>query len=157
MCMLNGKQCTEGCYPDPEHMGIHSEERYSKSPAMLPGRPWGLWFVNELLYWFASSPCLFRRCQQQCLFHHRPAHFLFLILCSGEVITACYCMCDLNLQACHLPPHPPLLWRLFLSQANLYCGNLRQLSSAQWCKRTNLMPPLPHLKVALPLCLTPPS
>lgn len=78
---------------------------------------------------------------------HPPNFVLFLILCREEVITGCYCMCDLNLQACHLFP-PPLLWCLFLSQANLYCGNLRQLSSAQWCKRTNLMPPLPHSKVS---------
>lgn len=117
---------------------------------MLPGRPWGLWFVNELLYWFASFPAYFEDANNNAC----PTHsVLFHILCRRDVITGCYCMCDLNLQACHLfpPSPPPLLRRLFLSQANLYCGNLRQLSSAQWCKRTNLMPPLPTLKSLSPL------
>lgn len=52
--------------------------RVFTNTAMLPGRPWGLWFVNELLYWlafsFASSQCLF----------YFSLHFLFLILCRGE-------------------------------------------------------------------------
>lgn len=56
----------------------------------------------------------------------------------GWGVAECYCMFDLNVQACHLFP-PSLLWLPFFSPANLYCGNLRQLSSAQWCKITNLM------------------
>lgn len=39
MCMLNGKQCTEGCSPDPEHMGIHSEERFSKTQPCCQADP----------------------------------------------------------------------------------------------------------------------
>lgn len=75
--------------------------RVFTNTAMLPGRPWGLWFVNELLYWLA-----FAFASLQCFIF--PSTFYSWFYAEGrmvwgsEVITECYCMFLLNLQACHL-------------------------------------------------------
>lgn len=127
---------------------------------MLPGRPLGLWFVNELLYWLASSlasledtnntPCLSffpllfippwsyaqrGRCGQKGGWvYYRKLLYVWLKSSGLSSVFA------------------PLLRLPLFSTANLYCGNLRQLSSAQWCKRTNLMP---HSPASLPYSPTP--
>lgn len=139
-----------GASPWPPAYGYPFWRRVFTNTAVLPGRPWGLWFVNELLYWLASllasledtnnNPCFFPS-----LF------FSTLILCREEDVgriegrrgEGYYRMLlYVWLKSSGLSSvFPPLLWLLFFSLANLYCGNLRQLSSAQWCKRTNLMPP----------------
>lgn len=95
-------------------------------------RPWGLWFVNELLYWLASllasledtnnttTPTSSYSYSFPPQKSPRRLFILLLILCTGRkkmwvkvggvgwgwggCITESYCMFDLNLQACHLFP-----------------------------------------------------
>lgn len=128
---------------------------------MLPGRPLGLWFVNELLYWLASSLAYLKDTNNKPRFIPPPPPPLFIPFwfyaqsekCGqkggGGCVGGCYyrMLLYMWLKSSGLSSvFPPLLWLLFFSTANLYCVNLRQLSNAQWCKRTNLMPPLPHLE-----------
>ena len=40
VCTLNGKQCGEGCHPDPRHMGIHSKGGFSQTQPCCQAGPW---------------------------------------------------------------------------------------------------------------------
>lgn len=115
-------------------------------------RPLGLWFVNELLYWLASSLASLEDTNNTPCFLFSPSFYSTLILCTERKMWAeregggghYRMLLYVWLKSSGLSSvSPPLLWLPFFSPANLYCGNLRQLSSAQWCKRTNLMPHSP--------------
>lgn len=151
--MLNGKRHTEGCCPDPEHMGIHSEERVSKTQPCCQADP-GDFDLLMNCFIDLHLPLLILR-MPTTMSVSSTLFILHFMQRRGYYRMLLYVW----LKSSGLSSVPPLLWRLFLSQANLYCGSLRQLSSAQWCKRTNLMPPpqsppphplasLPHLRQA---------
>lgn len=151
--MLNGKRRTEGCCPDPEHMGIHSEERVSKTQPCCQADPGDFDLLMNCFIDLHLPLLILRMPTTMSVSSTRPPLCLFILHFMqrrGYYRMLLYVW----LKSSGLSSVPPLLWRLFLSQANLYCGSLRQLSSAQWCKRTNLIPP-PQSRS--PPCLTPPS
>ena len=151
-----------GASPWPPAYGHLFWRRAFTNTAMLPARPMGLWFVNELLYWLASSLASLEDTTNTPCFLLPPFFFNSIVISYTEkkmVVGGHYRMLlYVWLKSPGLSSvFPPLLRLPFLSSANLYCGNLRQLSSAQWCKRTNLMPRSPAFLSHTPPALTPTS
>lgn len=147
--MLNGKRRTEGCCPDPEHMGIHSEERVSKTQPCCQADPGDFDLLMNCFIDLHLPLLILRMPTTMSVSSTHPPLCLFILHFMqrrGYYRMLLYVW----LKSSGLSSVPPLMWCLFLSQANLYCGSLRQLSSAQWCKRTNLIPPPQSLFSPLP-------
>ena len=129
---------------------------------MLPLRPWGLWFVNELLYWLTSWPDSLEETNTPLVFFFCGLFFLafFCVLswsCAeegwwGGGLAQKTLLCE-RLKSCRLV----ICFFssiLSLARANLYCDNLRKLFSVQWCRRRNpSLPPFPKGSSRPPLNL----